>query len=83
MNNKKRIQDIVNILNTKKISSQRMLLEELKSLGYNVTQSTISRDLKKLRLIKKRNLNGEEFYIVDNSVLLEKKTINFMIKRQQ
>jgi transcriptional regulator of arginine metabolism len=77
MASKKRIQDIVNILNTKKISSQRMLLEELKSLGYNVTQSTISRDLKKLRLIKKRNLSGEEFYAIDNNVLLEKKVTNF------
>lgn len=77
MASKKRIQDIVNILNTKKISSQRMLLEELKSLGYNVTQSTISRDLKKLRLIKKRNLSGEEFYAIDNNVLLEKKVASF------
>ena len=77
MASKKRIQDIINILNTKKISSQRMLLEELKSLGYNVTQSTISRDLKNLKLVKKRNLNGEEFYTIDNNVFLEKKVISF------
>ena len=76
MGNKKRIQDIVNIINTRKISSQEMLIKELKLLGYNVAQSTISRDLRDIRIIKKRNLEGEEFFVLDNNIVEERKTIS-------
>lgn len=76
MGNKKRIKDIVNIINTKKISSQEMLIRELKLLGYNIAQSTVSRDLKDIRIIKKRNLEGEEFFVLDNNVVEERKTIS-------
>ncbi len=76
MGNKKRIKDIVNIINTKKISSQEMLIRELRLLGYNVAQSTVSRDLKDIRIIKKRNLHGEEFFVLDNNVVEERKTIS-------
>ncbi|HHT78947.1 MAG TPA: arginine repressor [Actinobacteria bacterium] len=76
MVNKKRIKDIVNIINTKKISSQEMLIRELKLLGYNVAQSTVSRDLKGIRIIKKRNMEGEEFFVLDNNVVEERKTIS-------
>ena len=77
MGNSKRLKEIVNILNTKKITSQEMLLREVQSTGFNVTQSTISRDLKDLRLIKRRNLDGEEYYVIDNNVFLDKKPLSF------
>lgn len=76
MGNKKRIKDIVNIINTKKISSQEMLIKELKLSGYNVAQSTVSRDLKDIRIVKKRNLQGEEFFVLDNNIVQERKTIS-------
>jgi transcriptional regulator of arginine metabolism len=69
MGNSKRLKEIVDIINTKKISSQEMLLKELNKRGINVTQPTLSRDLKELRLFKKRNLNGEEFFVIDNNIL--------------
>jgi transcriptional regulator of arginine metabolism len=77
MGNSKRFKEIVNILNTKKITSQEMLLREVQSAGFIVTQSTISRDLKDLRLIKRRNLDGEEYYVIDNNVFLDKKPLSF------
>lgn len=77
MSNSKRFKEIVNIINTKKITSQEMLLREIKSLGFNVTQSTISRDLKDLRLIKRRNLEGEEYLVIDNNVFPDKKPLSF------
>jgi transcriptional regulator of arginine metabolism len=77
MGNSKRLKEIVNILNTKKITSQEMLLREVQSTGFNVTQSTISRDLKDLRLTKRRNLDGEEYYVIDNNVFLDKKPLSF------
>ncbi len=77
MGNSKRFKEIVNIINAGKITSQEMLLKEIKSKGFNVTQSTISRDLKDLRLIKRRNLDGEEYYVIDNNVFPEKKPLSF------
>jgi transcriptional regulator of arginine metabolism len=77
MSNSKRFKEVVNIINTKKITSQEMLLREVQSKGYNVTQSTISRDLKDLRLIKRRNFDGEEYYVIDNNVFLDKKPLSF------
>ncbi|MCE5330117.1 arginine repressor [bacterium] len=77
MGKSKRFKEIVNIINTKKISSQEMLLNQLQDMGFNVTQSTISRDLKNLRLVKKRNLGGEEYYVIDNNSIMEKKPLSF------
>ena len=76
MGNKKRLKDIIDIINRKKISSQEMLIKELRLLGHNVAQSTVSRDLKDIRIIKKRNLQGEEFFVLDNNIVQERKTIS-------
>lgn len=77
MANSKRLKVIVNIINSKKISSQEMLQKELQVLGFNVAQSTVSRDLKDLRLVKRRNLEGEEYYVIDNNILPERKFVSF------
>ena len=54
-----------------------MLLKEIQNRGFEVTQSTISRDLKNLRLIKRRSLDGEEYYVIDNNIFPEKKPSSF------
>ncbi|QGT98973.1 Arginine pathway regulatory protein ArgR, repressor of arg regulon [Candidatus Syntrophocurvum alkaliphilum] len=43
---------IINAISNKRIGTQEELLEELKQAGFNVTQATISRDIKELQLIK-------------------------------
>lgn len=40
------------ILNGERISTQEELCEELRNRGYDVTQATVSRDIKELSLIK-------------------------------
>lgn len=40
------------IITSKEIETQEELVEELKKAGYNVTQATVSRDIKELQLIK-------------------------------
>lgn len=40
------------IIATKEIETQDELVEELKKAGYNVTQATVSRDIKELHLVK-------------------------------
>jgi len=43
---------IRNIIVNRKASSQEIILQELKSQGYNLTQATLSRDLKLLQVAK-------------------------------
>ncbi|HLR66409.1 transcriptional regulator AhrC/ArgR [Virgibacillus alimentarius] len=40
------------------IETQDDLVDQLKALGYNVTQATVSRDIKELHLVKVPSLNG-------------------------
>ncbi len=43
---------IKEIIKNKNISTQEELAQDLKKAGFNVTQATVSRDIKELRLIK-------------------------------
>jgi transcriptional regulator of arginine metabolism len=64
MNRSGRLRDIKEIINTKKISSQEELLNELIKKGYSVTQSTVSRDLNYLGVVRIRNYMQEEYYAI-------------------
>src|SRR5690625_5244121 len=44
------------------IETQDELVDQLKFLGYNVTQATVSRDIKELHLVKVPSLNGRYKY---------------------
>ena len=43
---------ILELINSKDIETQEELAEELKAMGFDVTQATVSRDIKKLKLTK-------------------------------
>lgn len=53
---------ILEIINSKDIESQEELVQELKNVGIEVTQATVSRDIKKLKLIKIVDQNGKSKY---------------------
>ncbi|AEB75944.1 arginine repressor [Clostridium botulinum] len=53
---------ILEIINTKDIETQEELAEELKKRGVDVTQATVSRDIKELKLIKVLSENGNYKY---------------------
>lgn len=58
MNIRERRQNkILYLISEKEIDTQTQLVEELNSLGFDVTQATISRDIKELGLIK---ISGEQ-----------------------
>lgn len=65
MNRRQRLKLIKDIIGQKKISSQDELVRELRKRGYEVTQSTISRDIHELRLTKVRDHTREEFYSME------------------
>lgn len=48
----KRLQMIIELVNRYAITTQDELQQHLKTAGFNVTQATISRDIRELRLVK-------------------------------
>ena len=48
----KRQNEICRLISSKDIETQEELASELRALGYKVTQATVSRDIRELRLIK-------------------------------
>ena len=53
---------IVELIQTNEISTQDELISELRSSGYNVTQATVSRDIKELQLVKILSKSGKYCY---------------------
>lgn len=59
----KRHNKILEIINNSDIETQEELAEALKLSGYDVTQATVSRDIKLLKLVKMQGENGKYKYI--------------------
>lgn len=49
---KERLDAICRIIQTEKIGNQEELLKQLENSGFQVTQATLSRDIKQLKVIK-------------------------------
>ena len=56
---KERLDAICGIIQTKVISNQEELLKELEDSGFSVTQATLSRDIKQLKVAKVHDGTGE------------------------
>ncbi|MHC6179457.1 arginine repressor [Clostridium sp. JNZ X4-2] len=69
---------ILEIINSNDIETQEELAERLKKGGMNVTQATVSRDIKELKLIKVLSDNGRYKYatISHTENVLSNKLIN-------
>ena len=61
------------ILSNCEVSSQENLIRELEREGHKVTQATLSRDLKKLKITKTPTETGEYCYSINNTVISSKK----------
>ncbi len=63
----KRQQELLRLIKEQVITTQDELQESLQALGYTVTQSTVSRDIKELRIVKAQDANGIYRYIVSGA----------------
>ena len=63
----KRQAKILELINEQIILTQEELQNELIRLGFNVTQSTVSRDIKELRIVKGHDSAGNYRYVTNNS----------------
>ena len=61
---------IIDIISNQRVSTQEELCEILKNSGYDVTQATVSRDVKELQLIKIPDSQGYYYALPDNSPIL-------------
>ena len=62
MSKRERHRQILEVLRTHRVSSQEALRELLQELGTDVTQATLSRDMRELRLVKVPGADGAGFY---------------------
>jgi len=60
----KRLSQIVEIIEREWVTSQDQLLERLSALGYAITQATLSRDLKHLKVAKMPDAKGIYRYVM-------------------
>ncbi len=68
---KKRLELILKAIESKDISTQEELLQTLRQSGLDVTQATISRDIKELGLVKSMGRNGKYRYAVPTTSMSE------------
>lgn len=65
----KRHNKILEIINKRDIETQEELAEVLKNENFDVTQATVSRDIKNLKLLKVQNSSGRYKYVEPNKEL--------------
>ena len=66
------------IISSKDLGSQEELLQALKDEGYLLTQATLSRDLKQLKVAKAARTDGKYVYVLPNDTMYKRvsKTIS-------
>ena len=67
-----RLDAIKMIISSKDISSQEELLQALSKEGFELTQATLSRDLKQLKVAKAANMNGKYVYVLPNNIMYKR-----------
>ncbi|MBE6288411.1 MAG: arginine repressor [Mediterranea massiliensis] len=67
-----RLDTIKMIVSSREIGSQEELLQALNEEGYSLTQATLSRDLKQLKVAKAASINGKYLYVLPNDVLYKR-----------
>lgn len=56
------------------VGSQEELLQELNREGFELTQATLSRDLKQLKVAKAASMNGKYVYVLPNNIMYKRST---------
>ena len=69
-----RLDSIKMIISSKEVGSQEELLQELAKEGFQLTQATLSRDLKQLKVAKAASMNGNYVYVLPNNTMYKRMT---------
>lgn len=67
-----RLETLRMIISSREMSSQEELLNALENEGFRVTQATLSRDLKQLKVAKAATLHGKYVYVLPNETMYKR-----------
>jgi transcriptional regulator of arginine metabolism len=68
------------IISSQEMGSQEELLQALKQEGYVVTQATLSRDLKQLKVAKAATMRGNYVYVLPNDTMYKRVSTPLKVK---
>ena len=69
---KERLETIGRIIGEEAIYNQEQLMNRLNEKGFVVTQATLSRDLKQLKVAKAASMNGNYVYVLPNNTMYKR-----------
>lgn len=62
------------IISSKELSNQEEVLQALREEGYQLTQATLSRDMKQLKVAKAASMNSKYVYVLPNETMYKRIT---------
>lgn len=69
---KNRLEALRLIISSQQLGSQEELLNALQNEGFNLTQATLSRDLKQLKVAKAATMSGNYVYVLPNESMYKR-----------
>lgn len=70
----KRLEALKLIISSMELGSQDEVLKVLEKEGFKLTQATLSRDLKQLKVAKAASMNGKYVYVLPNETMYKRVT---------
>ena len=65
----RRLEALKVLISSTELSSQEEVLQALRKEGFTLTQATLSRDLKQLKVAKAASMNGKYVYVLPNETM--------------
>jgi len=78
-----RLEALRMIISSHELGSQDELLTALKNEGFQLTQATLSRDLKQLKVAKAATMRGNYVYVLPNDTMYKRVTTPHSIREMQ
>ena len=67
-----RIETLKMLISSKELNCQEDVLKALQNEGFKLTQATLSRDMKQLKVAKATSLSGKYFYVLPNETMYKR-----------
>ena len=69
-----RMEALTMLISSMELGSQEEVLQALEKEGFKLTQATLSRDLKQLKVAKAASMNGKYVYVLPNDTMYKRIT---------
>lgn len=73
-NKNSRLETLKILISSQELCSQEEVLQALDKEGFKLTQATLSRDLKQLKVAKAASMNGKYVYVLPNETMYKRVT---------